>query len=75
MENAKTFWRDKNRIFHVFYAFEGGFGSCNIGRDDGRYISKKDALETIKRFSGSETAVITNIVELSDDDYSDWIKG
>jgi len=66
----------KNRYFIVCYNFPGGSGNFAYVTEKGLYINKKQITEEYKaRSGGIEDFVITNIIELSEEDYDYFYSG
>lgn len=69
---------DKKRYFIVFYI--GGVGTLTVtGQMNfivyGGYLERSEVIKQIcETTEGLEDAVLTNIIELSEADYNDWIK-
>jgi hypothetical protein len=74
----------KKRYFIVFYKIFGSsdvISHCDVSTDgeyvDGKEISEKVLKEFNKRFDGQhvfQSLSITNIIELNESDYKDWVK-
>lgn len=66
----------KERYFIVFYFFldkeKNGHGFCGIVTNDGGYLNRDETLKEIKE--QNEQAVLTNIIELNQQDYESWNK-
>ena len=71
------------RYFVIFYTCSrtdtNGYtiGWCTFVSQDGRYVNKKEIENFVKSWKGNENIkdiVITNILELSESDFQDFIK-
>lgn len=71
------------RNFIIFYTCSrndnNGYtvGWCTFVSENGRYVNKKEIENFVKSWKGNENVkdvVITNILELSESDFQDFIK-
>ena len=83
MENIQKHHEDKpaTRYFNVSYVFNKnglGYGNTNITAtgDNGPYMEKLKVLEIISESSGApvNSIVISNIIEMNESDYKQWIR-
>lgn len=63
--------KNKKRYFYVVYRYPGAWGAVNVTSEEGGYINQKKLIEDLKSYSsGIKDFVITNIIELSEEDYN-----
>jgi hypothetical protein len=66
---------NSKRYFLVSYSGINNLGNC-IGLDsftcEGGFLKAKEAVEQIKELQNLQECVITNIMEISEQDFNDW---
>ena len=68
----------KPRYFLVSYAYRTansvGTSACNVSISNGKYINNKELIEELKKILNFKVTsiVITNIIELSEEDYNEF---
>jgi hypothetical protein len=66
----------ESRYFIVYYNFPGGCGELGVISEDGTYVIKNQVKELLnKNNPGIEYFTITNIIELSKEDYDYFYSG